>query len=438
MTKINLKKKEGASIINALFGGVVPRLGLKHITVGRTAETQTIVDSLENVKNGNSEMRFWIGNFGSGKSFILQLIETFAIQTNFVVTTLDFTPETRMYANDGKARALYNKIINNIVIQTDQDGNAIATILDQWIEKVMEKVAISNNIAFADLHTNENQALVRAQIIETTRSFSSVGGYEFSQAIAKYHEGYSNADPDLQRQALRWLKGEYTAKTDSLKDLGIREIINDQNYYDMIKNFTQLFVELGYKGFVINLDEAVNLYKISQRPPREKNYEKILSIYNDCLQGGVENLFINIGGTLPFLEDDQRGLFSYQALKTRLSASKYETDRMRDMSQPVIRLSPLTHEELYVLLTKLKDIFETYHETEIECTKSDITRFLEVHLNKIGADQFITPRDVIRDFIQLLSMKRQNPDKTIKTLLDKESSENSYSDQQESTPIEVY
>ena len=185
-------------------------------------------------------------------------------------------------------------------------------------------------------------------------------------------------------------------------------------------------------------DFREDLNKITQRPPREKKYEKILSIYNDCLQGGVENLFINIGGTLPFLEDDQRGLFSYQALKTRLSASKYETDRMRDMSQPVIRLSPLTHEEHYVLLTKLKDIFETYHETEIECTKSDITRFLEVHLNKIGADQFITPRDVIRDFIQLLSMKRQNPDKTIKTLLDKESSENSYSDQQESTPIEVY
>lgn len=439
MAEIQLKPKEAASIINALAGGVVPRVGLQHITVGRSHETQAIVESLNNVSSGNSEVRFWIGNFGTGKSFMLQLIETLAIKTNFVVSTIDFTPETRLYSNDGKAQAVYSKIVNNLITQTDQDGDALPTILDQWIERVMSQVVGERQIDFDALSKPENQAFVRNKIIETTRSFSSVGGFEFGQAVAKYYEGYANSNPELQRLALRWLKGEYTAKTDALRDLGIREIINDQNYYDMLKNLSKLFVSLEYRGFVINLDEAINLYKIAQRQPREKNYEKILSIYNDCLQGGAENLFINVGGTKQFLEDEQRGLFSYQALKTRLSGSRFETGDMRDLSQPVIYLKPLTQEEIFTLLSKLKTIFEQHHNVTIHCTEQHIVRFMEGHLNRPGASEFLTPREVIRDFLQLLSLQRQNPETTIDTLLKQVFSSNRAKDDQQGTSsVEVY
>jgi hypothetical protein len=415
---IQLKPKESASIINALSGGVVPRAGIQHITVGRSDETKAIVGSLNNVSSGNSEVKFWIGNFGSGKSFMLQLIETLAIKTNFVVSTVDFTADNRLYASDGKAQALYTHIVTNLIIQGDQDGDALPTILDQWIEKVMNEVVGERGIDFDSMHLPENQAHVRNKIIETTRGFSSVGGFEFGQAVAKYYEGYSNNDAELQRSALRWLKGEYTAKTDSLRELGIREIIHDQNYYEMLKNLCELFVSVGYRGFVINLDEAINLYKISLRQSREKNYEKILSIYNDCLQGNAHNLFVNIGGTRQFLEDEQRGLFSYQALKTRLTGGRLEGLGLRDLSQPVILLKPLSQEDIFTLLSKLKTIFEQHYGVTVPCHEQHIVRFMEGHLNKPGAEDFLTPREVIRDFLQLMNLQRQNPETTIDALLD--------------------
>lgn len=418
MTTIQLKPKESAAIINALSGGVVPHTGIQHITVGRADETKAIVDSLNNVSTGNSEIRFWIGSFGSGKTFILQLIESLALRTNFVVSSVDFTPDNRLYASDGKAQAVYNQIVSKLITQTDQDGDALPTILDQWIEKVMNEAVGERGIGFDALSAPENQVHVRNKIVETTRNFSAVGGFEFGQAIAKYYEGYATNDHELQRVALRWLKGEYTAKTDALRDLGIREIINDQNYYDMLKNLCELFVGIGYRGFVINLDEAINLYKIAQRQSREKNYEKILTIYNDCLQGGAKNLFVNIGGTRQFLEDEQRGLFSYQALKTRLVGGRLEGSGLRDLSQPVIYLKPFESEDIFTLLSKIQTIFEQHHHTEIACTDKQISRFMEAMLNRPGAGEYLTPRDVIRPFIQILSLHRQNPTTSIDELLD--------------------
>ena len=208
---------------------------------------------------------------------------------------------------------------------------------------------------------------------------------------------------------MKWLKGEYNTKTEARQDLGVREIINDMNYYDMLKNFCRLFVSMGYSGFMINLDEAINLYKISTANVRAKNYEKILSIFNDCFQGKVSNLFINFAGTKEFLENDRRGLFSYDALKTRLETNKYETLEFRDLAQPVIKLVPLNHNEIFVLLKKLKEIFDINFEMNISITDEDIRIFMEEMFNKPGAQEFLTPREVIRDFLNILSILRQNP-----------------------------
>jgi P-loop Domain of unknown function (DUF2791) len=414
-----LKQKESSSIINALQGGVVPRNGIQHMLVGRAKETDVIIRSLENVASGNSEVRFWIGDFGSGKSFMLQLIEALALKTNFVVSTVDFTPVNRLYASDGKAKALYSEIISKLITQTDQDGNALTTILDQWIETLMGEVVSEHQIDFDSITNEKNRQLVSKKIIDTTRKFTSPGSFEFGQAIAKYFEGYASSNSDLQESALRWLKGQYTAKTDSLRDLGIREIITDSNYYDMLKNFAELFVAAGYRGFVMNLDEAINLYKIAQGQTREKNYERILSIYNDCLQGHVKGLCVNFGGTRRFLEDERRGLFSYDALKGRLSFGKFEESQLVDLSQPVIYLKPLEQEDIFTLLSKLKSIFEQHYSVSMPFTRDHITRFMEGELNRPGASEFLTPRQVIREFLQILNLSRQNPDTSANILLDK-------------------
>lgn len=405
----NIKPKEATSIINSLVGGVVPKIGVQHITVGRSEEIEALLKSLEDVKNGHSMVKFWIGDFGSGKSFMLHLINTVALKQKFVVANADFTPENRLYANDGKAVALYTAIMDNIAIQTKPEGGALPTLMEKWIEQVISKTAQENNLSLAEIRNESYLGLVQQNIMKTINQITEVGGFDFGTVVMRYYEGYIKDDEQTRRSAIKWLKGEYRTKTEARQDLGVREIINDTNYYDMLKNFCKLFVSMGYSGFMINLDEAINLYKISTSVMREKNYEKILTIYNDCFQGKVENFFINIAGTRETLENERRGLFSYNALKTRLEPNKFETAEIRDFAQPVIKLLPLDHNEVFVLLNKLKAIFDLHYKTRINILDSDIHAFMEEMFNKPGASEFLTPREVIRDFLNILNILRQNP-----------------------------
>jgi hypothetical protein len=405
----NIKPKEATAIINSLLGGVVPKLGVQHITVGRSEEINAFVNALDDVKNGHSMVKFWIGDFGSGKSFMLHLLNTVALKQKFVVANADFTPDNRLYSNDGKGLALYASIMDNISIQTKPEGGALPTLLEKWIEQVITQTAEQNKITLTDIRNEQYQILIQNNIMKTINSLTDVGGFDFGTVVTKYYEGYINDQEQLRRSALRWLKGEYKTKTEARQDLGVREVINDLNYYDMLKNFCKLFVNMGYSGFMINLDEAINLYKISTSVMREKNYEKILTIYNDCFQGKVSNLFFNIAGTKETLENERRGLFSYDALKTRLESNKFETAEVRDFAQPVIKLLPLDSNEIFVLLKKLKFIFDFNYKTQIDILDSDIHQFMEEIFNKPGAAEFLTPREVIRDFLNILNILRQNP-----------------------------
>jgi hypothetical protein len=405
----NIKPKEATSIINSLVSGVVPKIGVQHITVGRSEEITAFINSLEDVKNGHSLVKFWIGDFGSGKSFMLHLLNTVALKQKFVVANADFTPDNRLYSNDGKSVILYSAIMDNITIQTKPEGGALSTLLEKWIERVITKTAEENNISLIEIRNEQYLGLIQNSILKTINEITEVGGFDFGSVIVKYYEGYIKNDDFLRRSALKWLKGEYKTKTEARQDLSVREIINDSNYYDMLKNFCKLFVSMGYSGFMINLDEAINLYKISTAAVREKNYEKILSIYNDCFQGKVSNLFINFAGTKEFLENERRGLFSYQALKSRLETNKFETLEIRDFAQPVIKLTPLNHNEIFVLLKKLKLIFDFNYKIELNITDEEIYAFMEEIFNKPGASEFLTPREVIRDFLNILNIIRQNP-----------------------------
>ncbi|MEZ7506721.1 ATP-binding protein [Flavobacterium sp. Arc2] len=406
----NIKPKEATSIINSLIGGVVPKIGVQHIAVGRSEEINAVVSALEDVKNGHSMVKFWIGDFGSGKSFMLHLLNTVALKQKFVVANADFTPDNRLYSNDGKGVALYAAIMDNVSIQTKPEGGALPTLLEKWIEQVISKTAEDNNISLIDIRNEQYLKLIQSNIMKTINDITDVGGFDFGVVVMKYYEGYITDDEQLRRNALKWLKGEYKTKTEARQDLGVREVINDLNYYDMLKNFCKLFVSMGYSGFMVNLDEAINLYKISNSAVREKNYEKILTIYNDCFQGKVTNLFFNFAGTKEVLENQRRGFFSYDALKTRLITNKYETAEIRDFAQPVIRLLPLDHNEIFVLLKKLKAIFDYNYKTEISINDEDIQQFMEELFNKPGASEFLTPREVIRDFLNILNILRQNPE----------------------------
>lgn len=406
---MRIKPKEATAIINSLTGGVVPKIGLQHITVGRAEETNALIEAMNDVKNGHSMVKFWIGDFGSGKSFMLYLLNTVALKQKFVVANAVFTPENRLYSNDKKALMLYTAIMDNITIQAKPTGGALPTLMDKWIESIIMKTAQEQGVSFMEVRNEQYQPFIQNNILTTVREVTDVGGFDFATVIMKYYEGYITQNEPLRRSALKWLKGEYRTKTEARQDLGVREIINDGNYYDMLKNFCKLFVSMGYSGFMINLDEAINLYKLSNSKTREKNYEKILTIYNDCFQGKVEHLFFNFAGTKEFLENERRGLFSYRALKSRLATNKFESAGVRDFAQPVIRLAPLDHNEIFVLLQKLRAIFNLNYKTEVNISDTEIHQFMEEMFNKPGASEFLTPREVIRDFLNMLNILRQNP-----------------------------
>jgi hypothetical protein len=404
-----LKPKEATSIINSLISGVVPKTGLQHIVVGRNAEVDAFLQSLEEVKQGQSLFKCWIGDFGSGKSFMLHLLNTVALKQKFVVANADFTPDNRLYSNDGKGRALYKALMDNIAIQTMPEGGALPVLLEKWIEQVLAQTSESSKILLTSIRDEQHLPLIQSTIAKTLGAITEVGGFDFGLVVMKYYEGYINGNEQLTRNALKWLKGEYSTKTEARQDIGVRDIIDDLNYYDMLKNWCKLFVSIGYSGFMINLDEAINLYKISTSMIREKNYEKILTIYNDCFQGKVEHLFINLAGTKEVLENERRGFFSYQALKSRLETNKFETAEIRDFAQPVIRLLPLNMTDIFVLLKKLKEIFDSNYNVTLDVSESDIHAFMEELYNQPGAGEFLTPREVIRDFLNILSIIRQNP-----------------------------
>lgn len=403
-----IKKKEATAIINSLLAGVVPNIGVQHIAVGRKLEVEAMTGALDEVKSGHNAVKFWIGDFGSGKSFMLHLLNTVALKQNFVVAQVDFTPENRLYSNDKKALALFSSIMNNISIKSKPEGGALQTILDKWIERVLSEKSKEFSVSISDIQSEEYLPQIKEELLSVIYEISDVGGIHFGEVISKYCTAYLQHDTAMKLKLLLWLKGEYKTKTESRAEIGVREIINDGNYYDMLKNYCRLFTAIGYSGFMLNLDEAINLYKIPNSKTREKNYEKILAIYNDCFQGKVSGLFVNFAGTTDFLQNERRGLFSYDALKTRLEANRFETSQFRDFSQPVIKLLPIDHNEIFVLLKKLREIFNTHYEI-VSCIEDrDIHAFMEEMYNKPGASEFLTPREVIRGFLNILNMLRQN------------------------------
>jgi hypothetical protein len=416
--KNKVNPKEAHSIIKALEGGIVPIKGIQHLLVGRNEEVQEIISILNSVMEGGSDIRFWTGDFGSGKSFMLRTIESIAIEKNFAVSTVDLTPTRRFHASDGKARALYTEIVNNITVRTCQDGNAIATILEEWINGIIADVSEKNNIPVSKVLMAENKKLVEDQMLNITSSFSSVGlSFEFGQAAAKYYEGVVEDNRMLKLKALRWIRGDMDTKTEAKRELGIEKIVNDDNWYDGVKSLSELLLGIGYSGFVINFDEAVNLYKLPLSQTREKNYEKILNIYNECKSNKAKGLFINFGTTRKTVFDENSGMSSYGALKGRLGKEDVMDSGLINVNRTVLPLRVLNPEEIYTLLENLINIYNVRYKTNIQLKTEQIKMYMEEQLNRPGAVEFLTPRAVIKDYLEILDLIRQNPDESVERII---------------------
>lgn len=391
-------KRVAAVILNSLKGGVVPRIGLPYITVGREVEIRALLTDLSLIADGGASFRFLVGRYGAGKSFLLQTIRTHAMGEGFVVADADLSPERRLQGGQGQGLATYRELIRNISTKTRPEGGALNLILDRWV----------TSCADAD------ESAINAQLAPLEEM---VHGFDFTRMLRRYRTAVAEGDEESMSRVTKWIRGEYRTKSEARAELGSSTIISDDDWYDYVKLIARFLVCSGYKGMLVLIDELVNLYKIPNAITRQYNYEKILTMYNDTLQGKAQYLGMIMGGTPTSIEDRRRGVFSYEALRSRLAQGRFAREDLKDMLAPIIRLQPLTYEELLVLIEKLMQIHAGYFGWTPTLTENDLVDFLKIEFGRVGADTHLTPREVIRDFIELLDILCQNPDADVAELL---------------------
>ena len=412
---MKIPKRIASVIINSLKGGVVPRIGLPYITVGRETEIDAFLHDIGIIEEGGASFRFVAGKYGSGKSFLLQTVRSYAMDRNMAVADADLSPERRLQGTRGQGLATYKELIRNLSTKTRPEGGALTLILDRWISGLMNEAMNENGLSFSDPGL---KPLTEKKIRDVISSLNEmVHGFDFARLLTLYYEAYLNGDDELKARVVKWFRGEYTTKTEAKEQLGVNIIITDDDWYEYIKLFSVFLKKAGYGGLIILIDELVNIYKIPNSITRQYNYEKILTMYNDTLQGKAQYLGIIMSGTPQCIEDTRRGVYSYEALRSRLTAGRFGKGEMRDMLAPVIKLVPLTYEEMLVLTEKLADIHAQLFEYEQKIREEDLIAFIKIEFSRVGADTSITPREVIRDFIELLDILYQNPDADIEKLL---------------------
>ena len=409
-------KRISQTVLNSLKGGVVPRIGLPYIAVGRKSEIEALLHDVDIISEGGASCRFIVGRYGSGKSFLLQTIRNYVMDRGFIVADADLSPERRLQGTRGQGLATYRELIGNLSTKTKPEGGALTLVLDRWINNVQSEAVQESGLTPGD--PDLTQAVDR-KIYAVTASVSElVHGFEFARLLSGYYHAYVEGDDVTKAKIVRWFRGEYSLKKEAKEELGVNIIITDDDWYDYLKLFATFFRLAGYAGLMIMIDELVNIYEIPNTITRQYNYEKMLTMYNDTLQGKARYLGIIMSATPQALEDKRRGIYSYEALRSRLAEGKFSRPGARDLLAPVIQLEPLTAEEMLVLCEKLSQMHADLYGYPRRLTTDDLVTFIKVEYGRIGADQNITPREVIRDFIELLDLLYQHPAMTLAALLE--------------------
>ena len=404
------------TLFSSLSSGVVPRVGAPYIAIGRNREIMSLTDDLDRVADGEGVTRFIIGRYGSGKSFLIQLARGYAIDRGFVTADCDLTPERRLSGSGGAGLATYRELVKNLSCKAAPDGGAIPVIIGKWYAQISSSL-ISSGVSPEDPRFSD---FVSDRIVSESRVFEgAVGGFDFAVVVSEYCRAWGRGDDSLMSSCLKWLRGEFNTKTEAREAIGIKSlsVIDDLNWYDHLKLLAALVRKIGYSGLCVFIDEGVNLYKISNRISREANYEKILSMFNDTMQGKAEGLMIVFGGTPKFLEDERRGLFSYEALRSRLADSRFITDGTGLASGPIIRLRRLSDSELLALIIRLTSLYGVYFGSEPLVSDEEKKEFISLMTSRAGASELITPREVIRDYIAILDVLRSDPSRNISDII---------------------
>ncbi len=420
MSDIKVPKRILNNLLASLSAGVVPRVGAPYIAIGRNEEIAALLDSLEAVSEGGAAVRFLIGRYGSGKSFLIQLVRGYAMDKGFLCADADLSADQRrLCGGNGAGLATYRELLRNLASKASPDGGALPVVLSRHYASILSSLA-EEGIMQED--TRFAEAFRKKVFSDFAILENSVGGFDFARVVCEYFFAYADENEEKKSACLRWLRGEFSNKTEARAELGFRisTVIDDENWYDFIKLWALLARHIGYKGLIVYIDECIILYKIVNRVARESNYEKILTIFNDTLQGRAEGLGVIFGGTPQFLEDTRRGLFSYEALRSRLADSRFAESGFSTLSSPVLRLRRLSDNELYALVGRLSKLFATANGQKELLSEEEQKTFLGHCLSRTGTEELMTPREIIRDYLTLLAILRDNPGTTLEEVLAKQ------------------
>lgn len=407
MTEKRIRAKERDAIIQSLKSGVTPKIGIQHIQVGRVNELKAMIQDIKRIEDGGAAFRLIIGDYGSGKTFFMSVVRAIALEHKFVTLHADLSPDRRVHATSGQAKNLYSELMKNMSTRNKPDGNALTSVVEKFVTQVQKE---------ADSSGSSVERIIHQRLAAISEM---VGGYDFAKVIEAYWQASEQDDEQLKACAIKWLRAEYNTKTEARNDLGVRTIIADASFYDALKIMSLFVRQAGYSGLLVNLDEMVNLYKLTNTQARKSNYEQILRILNDCLQGNAEYIGFLLGGTPEFLLDPRKGLYSYEALQTRLADNNFAKQAgVIDYSSPALHLANLTPEELYILLKNLRHVYASGDSGKYLVPDDSLTAFL-VHCSQtIGDAYFRTPRNTIKAFLDMLAVIEQNPEISWQQLLE--------------------
>lgn len=402
-----IRPRERDAVIAALRAGVVPRVGQQHLQVGRVAEVRAIIADITRIADGGSCTRFVIGEYGSGKTFFLQLARSIALEKRLVTMHADLTPGRRLHATSGQARALYAELAGNLSTRARPDGGALASVVERFVGQALTQARTTGTTP---------ETVIHEQLAELTQS---AGGYDIAQVLGQYWRGHDSGNDQLCRDAIRWLRAEFDSRTDARRALGVRTVIGDGNVHEQLKLLARFVRLAGYDGLLVCIDELVNLYRLANAQARAANYEQLLSMVNDGLQGSAPYLGFLLGGTPEVLLDTRRGLFSYPALASLLAENTFARSGLTDRSGPVLRLANLSPEEMYVLLTKLRHIHAGGDPAAYLVPDDALTSYMQHCAARIGDAYFRTPRETVKGFLDLLALLEQHPHVDWRSLLDR-------------------
>ncbi len=396
-TPQRIRPRDRDAVIQSLRAGVVPRVGQQHIQVGHAHEVRALVDDIDRIADGGSAIRFAIGEYGAGKSFFLNLVRSIALERRLVTVHADLSPDRRLHATGGQARSLYAELMRNLATRSKADGGAMPSVVERFI---------TDSLATAQARGVPPEIVIRERLASLQEL---TGGYDFAEVIAAYWRAHDTGNEQLKADVVRWLRGEFATRTDARNALGVRTIIDDATFYDHLKLFARFVRLAGFTGVLVCLDELVNLYKLANTQARNSNYEQLLRILNDCLQGSADGLGFVFGGTPDMLLDTRRGLYSYAALQSRLAENTFAQAGLVDYSGPVLRLANLSPEDMYVLLSKLRHVFASGDPESYRLPDEALTAFMNHCAERVGDAYFRTPRTTIKEFVNLLAVLDQNP-----------------------------